>query len=496
MTDYDAVVVGAGNAGLTAAATLQQGGLRTLLVERHNVPGGAGTSFRRGRFEFESALHQLSGVGVIDHPGPLFRVLQSLGVADDLEFVREPDLYRAVVPGSHDVTIPADWAGAIDALDDAFPGNRNRLERYFDLVRRVTFWQITAMRGTPPADIDPVLFTHGPRTLGDVLDEHFTGAGIKSALAAYWPYLGVPPSHLAFQDYALTFSTYIEFKAAHIHGGSRAMSSAILDAFLRAGGDVQFSTEVTGIRTHASGVVGVRFDDGTEVGTGEVVSNASLPDTYGMLDDPPAGVSAELARRRVGPSAFVVHLGLDATATELGFTSGTNVVSTTLDDDALARNWNSLEPALGVFATCHDVAPDVAPPGFAPPGTCRLSLFTLQYSGLWDRIAPKHYHINKFGHAESLLDAIAPISPNLRDAIEEADVSTPHTLARRLGHTGGALYGYRQDPAENRLFNDRERHTGVRGLHIAGSWAGSGGFEPALESGVRVARRVVCSRAA
>lgn len=35
--DVDAIVIGAGNAGLTAAATLQQAGVRTLLVERHNV---------------------------------------------------------------------------------------------------------------------------------------------------------------------------------------------------------------------------------------------------------------------------------------------------------------------------------------------------------------------------------------------------------------------------------------------------------------------------
>jgi hypothetical protein len=50
------------------------------------------------------------------------------GVADSTEFVQEYDLYRAVVPGRHDVTLPADWAGAVDALEDAFPGNRARVE--------------------------------------------------------------------------------------------------------------------------------------------------------------------------------------------------------------------------------------------------------------------------------------------------------------------------------------------------------------------------------
>ncbi|BDT99989.1 hypothetical protein IFM12276_30180 [Nocardia sputorum] len=36
MSDYDAIVVGAGNAGMTAAAILNGPGVRTLLMERHN----------------------------------------------------------------------------------------------------------------------------------------------------------------------------------------------------------------------------------------------------------------------------------------------------------------------------------------------------------------------------------------------------------------------------------------------------------------------------
>nr|HPI88278.1 FAD-dependent oxidoreductase [Spirochaetota bacterium] len=63
MPDYDVIVIGAGNGGLTSSAMLAKGGKRVLLIEKHNVPGGCATSFRRGRFEFEVALHQLSGMG-------------------------------------------------------------------------------------------------------------------------------------------------------------------------------------------------------------------------------------------------------------------------------------------------------------------------------------------------------------------------------------------------------------------------------------------------
>lgn len=492
MSDVDAVVVGAGNAGLTAAATLQRGGLRTLLVERHNVPGGCGTSFRRGRFEFEVALHQLSGLGHTDNPGPLRRALDSLGVTDQLEFVEEHELYRSLVPGGHDVVIPADWAGAVDTLEAAFPGNRDRLERFLELVRQVTFWQVAAMRGLPADRIDPVLFRTGLRTLGSVLDEHFTDPGLKHALGIYWTYLGQPPSALAFQDFALTLFAYLEFKPWHVRGGSQALSATILDAFVAAGGTVRFNTAVERIVTDTRGVVAVRLDDGTEVSTRSVVSNASLPATYGMLDEVPPAVSDDLARRRIGPSAFVVYLGLDAPASELGFTASTSFVSLDTDDDAMRASWATFDQPRGICITSYDVAPI----GFSPPGASHVSLLTLQDGAVWDQVSPGDYHRAKFDLAQRLLDLGEHLAPGLRDVIEEADVATPRTMARYLGTPGGAIYGYQQDRADSWLFHDIERHPEVAGLHLAGSWTGMGGFEPTLEAGVRVARRVLRSTAA
>src|SRR5512135_86130 len=99
MPDYDAVVIGAGNGGLTAALTLAKKGLNVLLLEKHNVPGGCATSFVRGRFEFEVALHQLSGIGTKEKPGPLRALLGELGVLDRIELVEMKILYRQVVPG-------------------------------------------------------------------------------------------------------------------------------------------------------------------------------------------------------------------------------------------------------------------------------------------------------------------------------------------------------------------------------------------------------------
>src|SRR5947209_5587754 len=40
MPDYDAIVIGAGHNGLTAAAILQRGGLKTLCLEKNHYSGG------------------------------------------------------------------------------------------------------------------------------------------------------------------------------------------------------------------------------------------------------------------------------------------------------------------------------------------------------------------------------------------------------------------------------------------------------------------------
>ena len=77
MNKYDVIVVGAGNGGLAAAANTSKAGLKTLLLEKHNIPGGCATSFKRGRFEFEPSLHELCGVGTKEKPDDIYKIFDS-----------------------------------------------------------------------------------------------------------------------------------------------------------------------------------------------------------------------------------------------------------------------------------------------------------------------------------------------------------------------------------------------------------------------------------
>ena len=121
MENYDVIVVGAGNGGLTASAALAQKGLNVLLLEKHNIPGGCATSFCRGRFEFEVALHQLSGLGTPDKPGQLRTELDDLGVMDDLTFVESPDLYTIRMPDGFHLSLKPDKNQIISELKEKFP---------------------------------------------------------------------------------------------------------------------------------------------------------------------------------------------------------------------------------------------------------------------------------------------------------------------------------------------------------------------------------------
>ena len=111
MPKYDIVVVGA---GMSAALQCQLMGMKTLLIEQHNLPGGAATSFVRGRFEIDPSLHELCDYGPADNPGDLRNMMTAYGVK--AEFIEVGDCFRCVSTYRDgtpmDVTMPNGIEGA------------------------------------------------------------------------------------------------------------------------------------------------------------------------------------------------------------------------------------------------------------------------------------------------------------------------------------------------------------------------------------------------
>ncbi|MBL7225885.1 MAG: NAD(P)/FAD-dependent oxidoreductase [Desulfobacteraceae bacterium] len=494
MEKYDAVVIGAGNGGLTASAGLARKGLNVLLLERHNIPGGCATSFCRGRFEFEVALHQLSGMGTPEKPGPLRMSLGTLGVLDDLEFVEMSDLYSVSMPDGFRLTLKADKSQVISELEEKFPHQKEAINKFFDLVYKYANEMLAAFYfkdPDPSREKYPVLYEYAFKPASEVIDEIFSDPLLKNLLSVYWGYLGLPPNRLSFAYFAMLFFVYIEFKPFHIKGGSQSLSNAITDKFLSHGGTVRFNCGVKKIIVENGAVKGVITEDGEKIQTKYVISNASQVTTYVQLIDPedvPDGVLREMGGRSLSPSAFTMFIGFDCEPGELGITETTNFL---LDGiDATDRVLNPMR-RVGIsdetmVMSCYDVSDS----DFSPPGTCQVNIVTLKYGEPWMRIPPTQYHRVKYRCAESMLRRVEAIFPDVRKHIEELEVATPLTHMRYLGHPNGAIYGFEQYTKDSMFFQPG-RYSPIEGLYFASGWIGDCGFQPTLQVGMSAAKSVL-----
>lgn len=494
MEKYDVVVIGAGNGGLTAAAKLAQTGLNVLLLEKHNIPGGCATSFCRGRFEFEVALHQLSGLGTAEKPGLLRMELDKLGVLQDLEFVEISELYHVATADGFQISLKTDRAETITLLQEKFPHEKGAIQKYFDLMAGFANDMIGAFifRDPEPSRRKyPYLYQYALQNSKAILDDFFSDSLLKAVLSPYWGYLGVPPTRLAFAYLAMLFFQYMEFKPFHIKGGSQALSNAILNKFLSDGGTARFSCGAKKIIVEEGRIKGVVSDLDDEITTNHVVSNASPVATYTNLINPeqvPANARAEMKGRNLSTSAFTLFIGFDCEPGQLDITETTNFLMSTTDISNAIRdrmNQTDIQDDF-MLLSCYDVSD----PQFSPSGTCQASVVTLKYGEPWLRIPPRQYTDVKFRCAESMLKRVEAIYPRIRAHIEEIEIATPLTHMRYLGHPFGAIYGY-ETLTKDSLFFQPGRHSPIEGLFFAGGWTGDQGFEPTLRSGISAAKSII-----
>ena len=210
MVQYDAVVVGAGNAGLSAAIRLQLAGVKTLLIEQHNLPGGCATSFRRGRFEIEPSLHELCDIGSEENPGEIRKLFDEYGVK--LDWVACPDCFRVISKYSDgtpmDVTMPDGIDAFIEKMEHYVPGSSPKMRELFDLYEEIRQGAIYTSNSNGKADPAymkehfPNMLRTGAYPVNKVFKAMKLPQKCQDILSTYWGYLGVDMDRLSFFHYA------------------------------------------------------------------------------------------------------------------------------------------------------------------------------------------------------------------------------------------------------------------------------------------------------
>lgn len=451
-TNYDVVVVGAGNGGLTAAATLALKGLKVLLLEQHNLPGGFATSFVRGRFEFEPSLHELAGVGPREDKQDVRRLFEdNLGI--EINWVIVPEAYRLILTkdpeDSLDVTMPFGVNEYIDKMEEYVPGSRERITEYFTLCREVleAIGYLGASKGKADKDVlmnkYPNFLKTCAYTVEDVAKSLKIPQKAQKILHAYWSYLGPDVSRANFTIFAAMLYKYIT-KGAYIpRYRSHEMSTALDEKIKLCGGSIEYNTRVKKILVEKGQIKGVETDQGDRIATKYVVSNASPHLVYNNLIYPKKEVPQKALQhcnfRDVGASAFVVYLGLDRSPEELGLNEYSYFIYQNMNTSYLYDGFKKLEPSRVQATTClNNVIPDCS-----PEGTTIMSMTTLYKGEVWKDVRPQDYVKIKNELALSMIkDFEKALGISIKEHIEEIEVATPATFSRYTGSFNASVYGY------------------------------------------------------
>jgi phytoene dehydrogenase-like protein len=492
---YECVVVGAGNGGLGAAAQLAKKGARVLLLEQHNLPGGFASSFVRGRFEFETSLHQFCDVGFPASKGGVRDFLEGeLGI--ELDWVQVPEAFRMILtgPGENlDVTMPYGVQDFIDALERYVPGSRGPVTRYIDLCRQVieAITYLAQSKGNPDRSVLTTKYANFLKTCPYTADEVARALKVppqaQKLLHAQWCYIGPPTSRVNFTIYAAMLYKYLVTNAWIPRFRSHEYTTALEAKIRELGGAVEYNTRVERILVRDGRVIGVETSRGDRIETGHVLSNASPTLVYNKLLYPPTAVPdiayKECNARVDGVTGFVVYLGLDAAPQELGLKEYSYFVYESMDTDALYDSLKTLDTPKAQAAMClNNAIPDCS-----PPGTTILSLTTLFRPEAWKDVTPQAYVAVKNRIAQELIaDFERATGAPVREHIEEFEVATPQTFARYTGSHGGVIYGYEPEPWDSlipRMMSMKDdKH--VEGLEFCGGFAfRCHGYSSALLSG-------------
>ncbi|WP_166909025.1 NAD(P)/FAD-dependent oxidoreductase [Mycobacterium sp. DL440] len=515
---FDAVVVGSGIGGMTAAAYLAAGGKRTLVLEAYDVIGGCTHVFRRvGKWEFDVGVHYIGDCGP---DGQVPTVLRGVGLDKLIDFTElDRDGFDTIVFPDLQLKIPVGWDNYRRNLIDAFPDEEKAIRKVVDILERLG---TSIDRSTTPASLfgtAKFAVKAGPaalwalRPLTQLLNRHKLSSRLKAALAVQYGTYASPPHRTPVAVHAVMLHNFLRDGAWFPKGGGQVFSARLAEVVVAHGGEIRTRSAVRRIRIESGAAVGVELADGTRISAPIVVSNADIKKTYNDLvgrEHLGRLTRRRLDRMRMSQPFFNCYLAVDI---DLGqVIPNTNFYSVPTSEDVtslfrdLAENAHGRShdellteaakrlPAYVSVTTIKD--PDN--PFGAPQGCSVLEVMTLvsadpSFWGLQDWEYGDDYGSNpdylrvKETLTDIMINRVIEVIPEVDGHIVWREAATPMTHNRYTGASDGTPYGLELSITQFGPFRPGVR-TGIDGLYLCGSSMAWGpAIEGAMLSGMHAA---------
>ncbi|AZP79733.1 phytoene desaturase family protein [Mycobacterium avium] len=461
MNDYDAIVIGAGHNGLTAAVLLQKAGLRTLCLDAKLYAGGMASTvelFDGYRFEIAGSVQFPTSQAVVDELGldtiptidldvmsvavrgvgddPLVQYSDPVKLFTHLNEVHGADAVNGMAGLMAWAQAPTRALGRFEAgtppksLDEMYACATNEFER---------------------SAIDDMLFGSVTDILARYLpdrEKHGALRGSMTVLAVNTLYRGpATPGSAAALAFGLGVPDGDTMQMKKLRGGIGVLTSHLCDVLERHGGELRLRTKVTEILVEHAGsggrVTGVRTESGETLSAPIVVSGIAPDVTLNELLDPaalPADLRARYARIDHRGSYLQMHFALQEAPV---FAAPYQVL-----------NEPVMQASIGLFCTPEEVQqqweqarrgvvpadptvvlqiPSQNDPGLAPEGKHAASAFAL-----WFPIEGEvDYGRAKIEMGQRVIDKITRLAPNFEDSIIRHTTFTPRHMGVMFGAPGG-----------------------------------------------------------
>ena len=497
---YDAIVIGSGMGGLSAASLLAQRGAKVLLLEQNDLLGGCTQAYERRGYRWNIGVHYIGAVG-----GPTTTRKLFDAVCPGIEWAPLPSVYNRMVLGDRLYQVPAGREDYRAMLLRNFPAEAHAIDAYLGLIGTVSksargyfaqkAWteQMASQRYDALCD---EFHRHADLTTDQALRELTDDAELRAVWTANWGDYGLPPSRSSFAMHCMLVKHYMDGAWFPV-GGPVAFAAKVLPVVEAAGGRAIRAAEVIRILIDDGVVSGVELKGGQQVRAPTVISNAGAQNTFGRLMDPAVAKQFGLHEKiqRVGDSYAVVglNLGLKASANDLDLIPANIWAHPTSDFDAnLARHRDDFAAP---FPFSFITFPSAKDPDWSRdyPNRATVEMYGYTFFEHFERWAcndPRtrgaDYERRKTKIGERLLEELCRFAPAVREAVDVVEVSTPLSYERFLRRRRGGFMGFEASPERFRARWLRAP-TPVEGLYLSGQDVTSDGVIGALTGGVLAA---------